>query len=206
MRKQMFGGLAGVLTLSLAACGGPSAPTNLEQAGGVDPYTYVLDGEASTAEAVERLSKQAELTYLMPSDNTSVVHVFTTDAGFEAHKQQLIQPQALCVSLRTKTTIYDGTSYSGDQEDILKGTSLPDLTFLLRNNSAEPNWNTPQEDSSGNIIAYGDISSIKMADCKYTRLYTGTNYTGSKLERKGGNLSLMPAGFNNVISSVKVDP
>jgi hypothetical protein len=211
MKKQLMACLVGGLTFGLAACGGTSTPASGEETRGVDPYTYLLDGKTSSAEEVERLSKQVTLSYFMPSDKTDLVQVFTTNDGFEAYKRQYLQaqslqPQFLCVSLRTRTTIYDFPNYGGDQEDVLKGTSLPNLGTVLRSNTSEPNWNTTHGTPPNTTT--GDISSIKMADCTWTRLYIGTNYSSnwSKLERKGGNLSVMPAGFNDTISSMIVDP
>jgi hypothetical protein len=187
-----------VCLLILAACG----QTDLAQANepvATDSYRYVLDGATSSAADVTALSEAGvTLFYFVEwGEPLATAYVFTNQADFVAHDQktQTFQPESLCISTRTVTTVYDHTSYGGDEWDMVKGVSYPDLGLFLQN----------FPDSPGETWL-NDISSIKMADCVYTTLYEDPNYSlaGNVFKAKGNNYSTMPAGFNNTVSSIKV--
>lgn len=164
-----------------------------------ESYSYVLDGSPTTAEALERLSAGGtHLIYVAPvAENPQTMQVFSGDAGFAVFKQEhdrKVNAQGLYVSLRTKTTFYDGENYTGASLVANKDTKINDLNTL----------------SHGSVSWNNDISSVKGADCVYTYLWSGTNLTGGVVAiPPGSNLDKMPSGFNDkpgfsTISSVEV--
>jgi hypothetical protein len=202
MKKVITLGLIGLCLIVLAACGRTELAQGKEPAVDADGYRYILNGVASSAAEVTQLSEQGVRLFYFVEGNEPhyTAYVFTNEVDFENHRQQAatLDAQGWCISTRTKTTVYDGTSYSNgaDSWDIAKGLNYPNLHLFLQNapvGGGDGTW--------GN-----DISSIKMADCVYTTLYTDTNYSvsGDVFSHKGGNFSTMPAGFDNTVSSIKV--
>lgn len=194
MKKLVYASLYLGITFLVAACG--VADLSAEGAEVQDSYSYTLDGAASSGDEIQQLSDSGVLLhyFMEPGEARSTAHVFTDEKAFEAYSEQSLTPQALCISTRTRTTVYDHTSYNADSWAISKGLSYPNLHVYLQNDpdTSGDNWGD-------------DISSIRMADCVYTTLYQNTNYGGARLRQKGKNLRTMPAGFNNTVSSLKVD-
>lgn len=206
MNKLLLVGLGSAFAVVMSACSAAEVQSdavteestsadNANEGAVSDPYAYEVDGVPSSAADVAALSARGTvLRYVMPSaDDDRTVRVFTTDAGFEKYTNEdraAVAPNSLCISLRTKTTAYDLTGFGGDSQDFTKGTSISNLSSIVRPSGAT--W-------------LNDISSAKLADCVYTRFYVDPNFQGSVLQQKGGKIDPMPAGFNNTISSLVVE-
>ncbi len=179
------------------ACGNTQTENQIEESMVIDPYNYVLDGQPTTLEALERLSAQGiHLSYFVPSGwDGKTMQAFSTEAGLNAAKaqqDQRIQTQSFCVALQTKTKFYDGVNYSGVSLELGRNTSFMDLAAVNINGK---NWDN-------------DISSVKGVDCGYTYLYDWVN--PNIVISPGTNLSALPYPYNtgpglSTISAIAVN-
>jgi hypothetical protein len=179
------------------ACGSSKTDNQIEEGMVTDPYNYVLDGQPTTLEALERLSAQGiHLSYFVPSgwDGTTM-QAFSTEAGLNAAKakqDQRIQTQSFCIALQTKTKFYDGVNYTGSKLELGRSTSFMDLASVNINGR---NWDN-------------DISSVKGVDCGYTYLYDWVN--PNIVISPGTDLSALPHPYNtgpglSTISAIAVN-
>lgn len=171
---------------SFTAYGGTKSIAQATEPVTADPYTYVLDGQPTSAESLQNLSHQGtHLTYFVPSNwDGKTLQVFSTETGVKAFQQrdQHIQAQGFCISLRTKSTFYDGENYVGRTLVVPKNTTYQDLSTI----GTPTSWDN-------------DISSVKGADCVYTYLYDDAPLGVGLLSviiSPGQNLSSMPSPHN----------
>ncbi len=187
-----------VLIGSLFAACGPTKPLDqTEEPAMADPYNYVLDGQPTTPQTLERLSAQGiHLSYFVPSGwDGKTMQAFSTEAGLNAAKaqqDQRIQTQSFCVALQTNTKFYDGVNYSGASLELGRSTSFMDLAAVNINGR---NWDN-------------DISSVKGVDCGYTYLYDWVN--PNIVISPGTDLSALPSPYNtgpglSTISAIAVN-
>jgi predicted small lipoprotein YifL len=182
---------------SLAACGTTKPLNQSEEPATADPYSYVLDGQPSSAEAVKKLGDQGvPLIFFAPVGDAPVYQVFSGKAGFETFKARYdreVGAQGFCISLKTKSTFYDLEGYGGNKFDIDKG----DAELDLGGGPGITGWDD-------------DVSSVKGADCVETWLYEDNALTGDVVVvPKGGKISKMPVNFDDgpgksTISSILV--
>jgi hypothetical protein len=189
MKKVAMMGLAGVLAAIMASCN--NAPT-------IDPgengtVKYVMGTTELTAAQVIQLEQEHGALHL--DVDSSVAGETTLRIFLERAERDLyansVKP-AFCISTRTKSTFWDGTSYTGSSFDLSKGGSIADLgtKFMFGGKS----WNNA-------------IDSIKPADCTVTALFTDVNFDGTSLTLNGNdNTSSLGVAFDNKISSVSVLP
>ncbi len=184
---------------SLAACGTTKTVDQAEEPATTDPYTYVLDGQSTTPETLERLIAQGtHLSYFVPSGwDGKTMRAYSSEAGLNAaraQQDQRIRTQSFCIPSpwRTKTKFYDGVNYTGDKLELGRSTSFMDLAAININGR---NWDN-------------DISSVKGVDCGYSYLYDWVN--PNIVISPGTDLSALPYPYNtgpgvSTISAIAVN-
>jgi hypothetical protein len=189
MKKVALLGLAGVLTAIMASCNNAPAVDSGENS----TVKYVMGTTELTAAQVVQLEQDHGALHLDVDSSVAgetILRVFLERAERDLYANS-VKP-AFCISTRTKSTFWDGTSYSGSSFDLGKGSSIADLStkFMFGGKS----WDNA-------------IDSIKPADCTVTVLFTDAGFNGTSLSLGGNdNTSSLGVAFDNKISSVSVLP
>lgn len=196
MNKKTLIGIVLIGTL-FVACGTTNPVDQAEEPATADPYTYVLDGQPVSVEALEHLiAHGTHLNYFVPSGwDGKTMQAFSAEAGLNAAKAQQdrrIQPQSFCVAWQTTTKFYDGVNYTGAKLELGRNTSFMDLAAVNINGR---NWDN-------------DISSVKGVDCGYSYLYDWVN--PNIVISPGADLSALPYPYNtgpgvSTISAIAVN-